>query len=193
MRGYNRVIIAGNLTKDPEIRATINKKTYARFGVAINSKWRNQNGELQERTEFVNVVVWSPLADNCGKYLKKGSAVLVEGRLQTSTYEARDGSGKRTSTEVVAENVQFLGSGQQQGYAGENSWQNNNNYNNNYQRQSQPYQPQNNNRGNYNQPPAFEPPTDDSFGQPIGDGGFGDFNPPMDTPDFGGDESSIPF
>ena len=186
MRGFNRVIIAGNLTRDPDVRATVNKRTYARFGVAINSTWKNPNGELQERTEFINVVVWSPLAENCAKYLKKGSAVLVEGRLSTSSYEARDGSGKRTSTDVVAENVQFLSGGQQQNSSG-NSWQNNNN---NYSRQSAPTQ-QNNNRGNnYNQPPAFEPPTDGNFGQPIGENGFGDFDPNF----LGGDENSdIPF
>ena len=197
MRGLNRVIIAGNLTRDPEVRATVNKRTYARFGVAINAQRRNANGEMQDFTEFVNVVVWGPIAESCGKFLKKGSPILIEGRLQTSSYEARDGSGKRTATEVVAENVLFLGSGQQQNQGG-NSWQNNNN--NNYSRQSAPTQ-QNNNRGNnnyngnnYNQPPAFEPPTDSNFGQPIGDGGFGDFNPNFD-PNFvgGGDESDIPF
>ncbi len=192
MRGYNRVIIAGNLGRDPEVRATVNKRTYARFSVAVNRQWRNQNGEMQESVDFINVVVWGAAAENCGKYLKKGSPVLVEGRLQTSTYEARDGSGKRTSTDVVADTVQFLSGGQQQsgGYQGGNSW---NNGNNNYQRN----QPQNNNRGNYNQPPAFEPPTDSDFGQPIGESGFGDFNPPMDTnfdpANFGGNESDIPF
>jgi len=179
MRGFNRVIIAGNLTRDPEIRATINKKTYARFGVAINSKWRNQNGEMQERTEYINVVVWSPLADNCGRYLKKGSPVLVEGRLQTTTYEAKDGSGKRSSTDVVAENVQFL-SGGQQPYTPPQPQQP---Y---YQAQpvqsAQPVQPV------YNQPPAFEPPIDTDFGKPIGDDGFGPFDP-----NFGGSETDVPF
>ncbi|MBR1487244.1 MAG: single-stranded DNA-binding protein, partial [Synergistaceae bacterium] len=167
MRGFNRVIIAGNLTRDPELRATVNKRTYARFGVAVNSAWKNQNGELQERVDFINVVVWGQAAENCGKYLKKGSAVLLEGRLQTNTYDARDGSGKRTSTDVVVDNIQFLSSGQQQNQGG-NSWQNNNN--NNYSRQSAPTQQ---NMNNYNQPPAFDPPPDSSFGQPIGDDGFG--------------------
>ena len=171
MRGFNRVIIAGNLTRDPEVRATINKRSYARFGVAINSKWRNQNGEIQERTEYINIIVWGPVADNCGKYLKKGSPVLIEGRLQTNTYEARDGSGKRTTTDVVADTVQFL-SVPSQG--------------------QQPYTPQQPQRQQqqpvYNQPPAFEPPVDVDFGQPIGDDGFGPFNP-----NFGGDETNVPF
>ena len=187
MRGFNRVIIAGNLTKDPEVRATVNKKSYARFGVAINSQWKNPNGELQERTEFINVVVWGPMAENCGKYLKKGRAVLVEGRLQTSSYEAKDGSGKRYSTDVVADNIQFLGSGQQQGQAGNNQWQGNGS--NNYRQQSAPSW-QNNNQGSYNQPPAFEPPTDDNFGQPIGEDGFGGFDPSFLNNE---DNSDIPF
>ena len=112
MRGFNRAIIAGNLTKDPEVRYTVNKKAFARFGVAINNSFKNANGELQENTEYINVVVWGPQAENCGKYLKKGSPVLVEGRIQTSSFEAKDGSGKRYMTEINASSVMFLGSGQ---------------------------------------------------------------------------------
>lgn len=191
MRGFNRVIIAGNLTNDPEVRATVNKRSYARFGIAINSNWKDQNGELRERTDFVNVVVWGAQAENCGKYLRKGRAVLIEGRLQTSTYEAKDGSGKRRSTDVLADTVQFLGSGQQQGSPNGNSWQNNNNANNNYRQQSAPaWQNNNNQAAAYNQPPAFEPPTDESFGQPIGEDGFGSFDPNFLE---GESNSDIPF
>lgn len=186
MRGFNRVIIAGNVVRDPDVRATVNKRTFTRFTVGINTMRKNQNGEYQEQTEYVNVVTWGTTAENCGKYLKKGSGVLVEGRLQTSTYEAKDGSGKRYSTDVVADNVQFLS-----GSSGGNYQRNNNN--NNYSRQSAPVQQQNNNRGNnnYNQPPAFEPPTDADFGNPIGPGGF---NGNL-APDFlsGDDNSDIPF
>ena len=176
MRGFNRVIIAGNLTRDPEVRATINKRSYARFGVAINSKWRNQNGEIQERTEYINVVVWGPMADNCGKYLKKGSPVLIEGRLQTNTYEARDGSGKRTTTDVVADNVQFLNtpSQGQQPYIPPQP-----------QQQYQSVQPVQQGR-DYSQPPSFENPPG-TF-EPIGDDGFGPFDP-----SFGGSEQDVPF
>ena len=112
MRGFSRVIIAGNMTQDPEVRYTVNKKAFCRFGVAINSSWKNANGEMQENTDFVNIVVWNQLAENCAKYLKKGRPVLIEGRIRSNTYEAKDGSGKRTSTEVLADNVVFLGSGQ---------------------------------------------------------------------------------
>jgi len=195
MRGYNRVIIAGNLTRDPEVRATINKRTYARFSVAVNSAWRNQNGELQERVEYINVIVWGQMADTCGKYLRKGRGVLIEGRLQTSTYEARDGTGKRTITDVVADTVQFLNSGQQNPGGGGNPWQNNND--NSYQPQTrQPAQNQPNNwrNKNYDQTPVFEPPTDEDFGNPIGESGFENFAPPSDIDFAGGNENdTVPF
>lgn len=114
MRGFTRVVLAGNVTQDPELRYTVNKKSFARFGVAVNSSWRNANGEVQDSTDFINVVTWNATAENCSKYLKKGRPVLVEGRIRTSTYDAKDGSGKRTSTEVWADNVIFLSSGQGQ-------------------------------------------------------------------------------
>ena len=187
MRGINRVIIAGNLTRDPDVRATINKRTYARFSVAINSSRRNANGEFQDFTEYVNVVVWGAQAEACGKYLKRGSPILVEGRISTSTYEAKDGSGKRTSTDVVAENISFFNTGLQQNSGG-SSWQNNNN-NNNYSRQSAPTQ--NNNRvNNYNPNQDFNPPTDGGFGQPIGENGFGEFDPNFMN---GEENNDIPF
>ena len=164
MRGFNRVIIAGNLTRDPDVRSTVNKNTFARFGVAINTQRKDANGTWQDNTEYVNVVVWGAMAETCGKYLRKGSPVLIEGRLQTSTYEAKDGSGKRTSTDVIAENVAFLSSGQQDGNSGGN-------YSRNSAPQQRQQQPQNN---NYRQPQELMPPTDDDFGHPIGEGGFND-------------------
>ncbi len=184
MRGFNRVIIAGNLTRDPDVRVTVNKNTYARFSVAINSARRNENGEIQESTEYVNVVVWGAQAENCGKYLKKGSAVLIEGRLQTSSYEARDGSGKRYSTEVVASNVMFLSGGNSQN-SGSSQWNRGNSY--------QPARQSSNDASNYSQPPAFDPatpPVDESFGKSIGESGFGGFEPSF----LGGEDASdIPF
>ena len=112
MNGLNRAIIAGNLTKDLEVRYTVNKKAVARFTVAVNNSFKNANGELQENTDYINVVVWGSQAENCGKYLRKGRSVLVEGRIQTSSFEAKDGSGKKYMTEVNAFNVIFLGSAQ---------------------------------------------------------------------------------
>jgi single-strand DNA-binding protein len=108
-RGFNRVIVMGNLTKDPEVRYTVDKRAWARFSVAVNYTRKNKNGEFQEGVDFIPVTAWGTLGERCGRYLKKGSGVLVEGKIKTSTYEARDGSGKRYSTDVWADDVQFVG------------------------------------------------------------------------------------
>jgi single-strand DNA-binding protein len=100
----------GNLARDPEIRYTVDKRAWARFTVAVGYSWKNKNGELQSGADFVPVVAWGPMADNCGRYLKKGSPVLVEGRIKVRSYDAKDGSGKRYSTDVEASEVVFLGS-----------------------------------------------------------------------------------
>lgn len=100
----------GNLTRDPEIRYTSSNRALARFSVAVNRTWKNRDGAVQEQTDFIPVVVWGPQAENCEKYLAKGRPVLVEGRIQTRSYEAKTGE-KRYVTEVQAENVVFLGSG----------------------------------------------------------------------------------
>ena len=110
MRGFNRVIIAGNLTRDPELRYTVNKKSYANFTVAVNNTWKNANGELQETTDYINVVAWGAQAETVVKYLKKGSPVLVEGSIRTRSYDAKDGTGKRYVTEVNMMNMIMLGS-----------------------------------------------------------------------------------
>lgn len=113
-RGFNRVILMGNLARDPEIRYTAGKQAVANFTVAVGRSWKDKNGELQESTDFIPVVVWGSTAENCERYLKKGRPVLVEGRMQVRNYEAKDGSGKRYVTEVVASDVTFLGSRRQE-------------------------------------------------------------------------------
>jgi len=109
-RGFNKVILMGNLARDPEVRYSVDRKAMARFSVAVNNSWKDKNGDLQESVDFIPVVVWGPMAENCEKYLAKGSRVLVEGRIQVRSYEAKDGSGKRYATDVVASGVTFLGS-----------------------------------------------------------------------------------
>ncbi|MCL2146706.1 MAG: single-stranded DNA-binding protein [Synergistaceae bacterium] len=109
MRGFNKVILIGNISRDPELRYTLNKRAYVRFSIAVGYSWKDQNGEVKENVDFVPVVAWGPLAEFCGKYLKKGSGVLVEGRIQTGSYEAKDGSGKRYTTDVLASTIQFVG------------------------------------------------------------------------------------
>lgn len=108
MRGFNKAIIMGNVVRDPEIRYTANQHAVASFTVACNRSWRDQNGEIREEAAFIPVVVWGKMAETCERYLKKGGGVLVEGRINTRSYEAKTGE-KRYVTEVVAETVQFVG------------------------------------------------------------------------------------
>ncbi len=105
----NKVILIGNLGKDPEVRFTPNGQAIAKFPIATSEKWRDQQGQMQERTEWHNVVVWGKQAETCGQYLAKGRQVFVEGRIQTRNYDDKDGN-KRYITEIVARDVRFLGS-----------------------------------------------------------------------------------
>jgi len=101
----NRVILIGNLTKDPELRYTPNGTAVTTFTLAINRPRTNQAGERE--ADFINIVAWQKLADLCATYLRKGRKAAVEGRLQTRSYDNKEGK-KVYVTEVVAENVQFL-------------------------------------------------------------------------------------
>lgn len=103
----NKVILIGRLTKDPELRYTSNNIAVATFTIAVNREYANQNGERE--ADFISIQVWKKLAENCSKYLAKGSKVAIDGRIQTRSYDDQNGN-KRYVTEVVAENVQFLDS-----------------------------------------------------------------------------------
>ncbi len=103
----NRVMIIGNMTRDPELRTTPNGKPVASFGVATNRYWTDQNGQKQKQAEFHNVVFWARLAEIAGQYLKKGQRVYVEGRMQTREWTGQDGV-KRTRTEIIGENMIML-------------------------------------------------------------------------------------
>jgi single-strand DNA-binding protein len=110
MAGINKVIIIGRLGNDPEVRYTPSGAAVAKFSVATSEEWKDKNsGEKKERTEWHRVTAWGKLGEICGEYLAKGRQVYVEGRLQTSSYDDKDGV-KRYSTEIVASDVQFLGS-----------------------------------------------------------------------------------
>ena len=102
----NKVILIGNLTKDPELTTTTSGISVCRFTVAVSRRFTNSEGERE--TDFINVVVWRNLADNCHKFLRKGSKAAVVGNIQTRSYDAQDGT-KRYVTEVVAEEVEFVG------------------------------------------------------------------------------------
>ncbi|MBR6773723.1 MAG: single-stranded DNA-binding protein [Clostridia bacterium] len=103
----NKCIFIGNLTRDPEIQTTGNGVSLCRFSIAVNRTYQNANGERE--TDFINIVTWRGLADNCSKYLSKGSKVCVVGSLQNRSYEDKDGN-KRYATDIVAEDVEFISS-----------------------------------------------------------------------------------
>jgi single-strand DNA-binding protein len=102
----NRVILIGRLTRDPELRYTPNGNAVTSFALAVDRFRTNQAGEKE--TDFINIVVWGKAAESTANNMAKGCLIAVDGRLQTRSYEAKDGSGRRYVTEVVAENVRFL-------------------------------------------------------------------------------------
>jgi len=103
----NKVILLGNLGRDPEVRRSQSGNAVANFTLATNESWNNKDGQKEERTEWHRVVVFGKLAEICGQYLQKGKQVYIEGRLQTRSWEDRDGN-KRYTTEVVASNMVML-------------------------------------------------------------------------------------
>jgi single-strand DNA-binding protein len=104
----NKVQIIGRLTRDPEVRTTPGGQNVASFSVATGFTWTDQSGQKKEQTEFHNIVAWRKLGDIVGQYLKKGSQVYIEGRLQTRSWEGQDGK-KNYRTEIIAENMIMLG------------------------------------------------------------------------------------
>jgi len=104
----NRVMLIGNLTRDPEVRTTPNGRSVASVGLATNRFWTDQSGVKQKDAEFHNIVFWAKLADIAGQYLRKGSKVFVEGRLKTREWTGQDGN-KRVRTEIIAESMIMLG------------------------------------------------------------------------------------
>jgi single-strand DNA-binding protein len=113
----NKVILVGNLGRDPEVRYTPSGQAVANFTVATNEAWTDKAGQKQERTEWHRVVVWGKAAENCGEYLSKGRSVYVEGRLQTREWTNKEGA-KQYTTEIVANpvgGVVFLGGGERGG------------------------------------------------------------------------------
>lgn len=104
----NKVVLIGNLTRDPELQTTNGGVSVCRFSLAVTRRFANAEGERD--ADFINIVVWRNQAENCHKYLKKGSKCAVIGRIQTSSYDAPDGS-KRYTTDVVADEVEFISTG----------------------------------------------------------------------------------
>lgn len=109
MSSLNKAMLIGNLGKDPEVRYTQSNKAVATLSIATSEKFKDSNGELQERTEWHRVIVWNRLAEICQQYLKKGSKIYIEGRIQTNAWEDKDGQ-KRYTTEIVGQTMTMLDS-----------------------------------------------------------------------------------
>jgi single-strand DNA-binding protein len=108
-KSVNKVILVGNLGKDPEVKFTPSGVPVAKFSLATNERYKDKAGEWQDRTEWHNIVAWQRLAEIVGEYVKKGSKIYIEGRLQTSSWEDKQSGEKKYRTEVVASDLVLLG------------------------------------------------------------------------------------
>jgi single-strand DNA-binding protein len=115
MANLNKVMLIGNLTRDPELRHTPKGTAVAELGLAINRVWRDEQGQKQEETTFVDVTLWGRQAELAQQYLTKGRPVYIEGRLSLDTWDDKATGQKRSKLKVIGENLQFLSSGQGQG------------------------------------------------------------------------------
>lgn len=133
---YNKVILVGNLTRDPEVRYLPSGTAIASFDIAVNNSYKDKNGEKKKDVMYINISIFGKIAELCGEYLKKGRAVLVDGRLKQDSWESKDGTGKRTKISVVAETIKFFpdrnASVTEAPYAGNNEHQGNKSSDNNY-------------------------------------------------------------
>lgn len=109
-RGFSKVILVGNLTRDIEMRTTPSGQSVANFTLAVSRTWRNQNGQNQDQTSFINCVAWGRTGETIAQYVKKGSPLLVSGRLDQRSYDDKDGN-KRSVVEVTVEDFTFVGGG----------------------------------------------------------------------------------
>ena len=108
MANFNKVILVGNLTRDPQMRYTASGMAVCDFGLAVNRRWKSQDGEAKEEVCFIDVSAWGRTGELIAEYKKKGEQILIEGRLQMQTWQGQDGQ-KRTKHAVVAESFEFLG------------------------------------------------------------------------------------
>jgi single-strand DNA-binding protein len=107
---YNRVMLAGNLTRDPQVRFFANERAVADFGLAINRKYKTNDGQLKEETTFVDVEAWGRTAELVGQYLTKGRGCFIEGRLKLDSWDDKESGQKRSKLKIVADSVQFVDS-----------------------------------------------------------------------------------
>src|SRR5688500_13556067 len=119
-RSFNQVILMGNLTRDPELRQTPNGTSVTSFSLALNRSYKGADGNWQEATDYIDIVAWGPLGERVAQYLTKGRPCLVNGRLQSRSWDDKETGAKRSKVEVVAQDVTFLG-GPGEGGAGGNA------------------------------------------------------------------------
>jgi single-strand DNA-binding protein len=110
MANINRVVLVGNLTKDPELRSTPSGTSICKLRIAVNTRRKDETGQWVDKPNYFDVTVWGNQGESCAQYLSKGRPVAIDGRLDWREWDATDGSGKRQAVEIIAENVQFLGS-----------------------------------------------------------------------------------
>lgn len=110
MASFNKVILLGNLTRDPEVRYTPKGGAVCDLGLAVSRKYKTDNDEQREEVAFIDIVLWARLAEIAGEYLKKGRPVMIEGRLQLDTWDDKQSGQKRSKLRVVGETMQLLGS-----------------------------------------------------------------------------------
>ena len=116
MNGFNKVILAGNLTRDPELRYTPGGMAIAKFGLAVNRKWKDsQSGEMKEEVTFIDIDAFGKTAETIGNFLKKGRPILIEGRLKLDQWDDKQTQQKRSKLGVVLESFNFLDSGNREG------------------------------------------------------------------------------
>ena len=126
----NKIFISGNLTRDPEIRYTPNGKSMAKMGIAVRRTYRSKTSDgSQPEVDFFNMTAWEKTAEFCGRYLKKGSRVLVEGRLQSYNYEGKDGT-KRSGVDITVENIEFASAKTEGNSTAQSDHSKNNSHNN---------------------------------------------------------------
>jgi single-strand DNA-binding protein len=171
-RGVNKVILIGNLGQDPEIRYMPNGNAVANLSIATTESWKDQQGQLQEKTEWHKLTAYRQLAEIIGEYVKKGSQIYVEGKLQTKKWQDQQGNDRYT-TEVIVDQMHMLGGGSQQGGG---------------QPQQRPQQNNGGQQGGYNQQ---QPNSANQQRAPQQSSGF-QKPPVMNEPDFH-DEEDIPF
>lgn len=110
-KGFNKVILMGNLTRDPETRTTTSGQNVTNFSLAVSRSWKGQDGQTQEQVSYINCVAWAKTGEIIAQYMSKGSPILVSGRLEQRSWEDKESGQKRSTVEVIVEDFNFVGGG----------------------------------------------------------------------------------